>query len=113
MSQQEQQDLCRKYGTKFVESPKHLKVGIARNVKEGALPINGLRHPPQGDTTGWYIWGGDELNNDSNAFEPLHVAHIADWCPAVLKYLGLPPGWRFLVTEDYEDVWEDESLLNV
>jgi hypothetical protein len=29
-----------------------------------------------------------------------------------MPYLGLPEGWRFLVTENYEDVWEDPELLN-
>lgn len=24
--------------------------------------------------------------------------------------LGLPPGWRFLLADGYEDVWEDASL---
>ncbi|WP_456088837.1 immunity protein Imm33 domain-containing protein [Paraburkholderia ferrariae] len=42
---------------------------------------------------------------------PVHAAHLADWAPLVLPYLGLPPGWRFLVTEQYEDVWEDKQLL--
>ncbi|WP_422652960.1 immunity protein Imm33 domain-containing protein [Archangium sp.] len=40
------------------------------------------------------------------------VAHLADWCPLALKFLGLPPGWRFLVAEGHEDVWEDPTLLD-
>jgi hypothetical protein len=28
-------------------------------------------------------------------------------------YLALPPGWRFLIAPDYEDVWFDESLLHI
>jgi hypothetical protein len=27
------------------------------------------------------------------------------------KYLGLAPGWRFLIAPGYEDVWFDEILL--
>jgi hypothetical protein len=31
-----------------------------------------------------------------------------------VKFLGLPPGFRFLIGENnYEDVWEDKSLLEV
>jgi hypothetical protein len=30
-----------------------------------------------------------------------------------VRFLGLPPGWRFLVAGDYEDVWEEQSLLDV
>ena len=89
------------------------EVGIARNVLEGVLPINGLRHPPAGDTTGWYIWAGEELSDDPDFFVPLHVAHLDKWCPVAVRFLGLPPGWRFLVAGDYVDVWEDPTLLTV
>ena len=34
-------------------------------------------------------------------------------CPEVLEFLGLPPGYRFLLAIDYVDVWYDPSLLNV
>jgi hypothetical protein len=109
----QQQEVCDRYGVDFVPAPWHLKVGIARNVREGILPINGLRHPPAGDTTGWYIWAGEEISDDPDFFEPLHVEHLAKWCPDAVRFLGLPPGWRFLVEGDYEDVWEDQSLLHV
>lgn len=107
----EQQAVCERAGLAFVESPEQLKVGIATNVREGLLPINGLRHLPKGDTTGWYIWAGSTLSDDSEFFQPLHVTHLVQWCPIVLKYLGLPPGSRFLITPEYEDIWYDESLL--
>jgi hypothetical protein len=88
-----------------------MKVGIARNVRDGLLPINGLRHPIEGETTGWYIWAGEDLSTDPDFFVPLHAAHLREWCPAAVRFLGLPPGWRFLVADSYEDVWEDSSLL--
>ncbi len=106
-----QKDLCRKYGVPYTPSPPDLIVGIALNVREGIVPVNGHRHPPEGVTTGWYIWSGDEFSTDPEFFEPLHAKHLAEWCPAVLKYLGLPPGWRFLLAEGYEDVWFDQALL--
>lgn len=108
-----QKELCRKYGVVYCPSPNEQKVGVTPSVRKGAEPINGLRHPPQGDTTGWYIWAGEEFSEDPNFFEPLHVKHLSEWCPAVQKYLGLPPGWRFLIASNYEDVWYDESLLNI
>lgn len=109
----QQKDLCVRYGSPFVGSPLALKVGIAVNVKSGLLPINGLRNPPEGDTTGWYIWAGEELSDDPDFFVPLHVEHLIQWCPAVLPYLGLAPGWRFLIAGAYDDVWEDKSLLQI
>jgi hypothetical protein len=110
----EQEALCKRHGVPCVPSPARLKVGVARNVRSGVLPINGLRHPQVGDTTGWYIWAGEgEAPADPEFFVPLHVEHLAEWCPAVIPYLGLPPGWRFLLATGYEDVWNDPSLLNV
>lgn len=110
----EQRALCRKYGARWYESPAHFKVGITKDIQSGLQPINGLRHPPEGDTTGWYIWAGEVLcPEDLGLWVPLHVSHLAEWCPEVLSYLGLPPGWRFLIAKGHEDVWEDPSLLSV
>jgi len=112
LENKDQKDICKKFGAPFVESPAYLKVGISRNVKEGIWPVNGLRHPIAGDTTGWYIWAGEEFSNDPDFFVPIHVEHLKEWRPEVIKYLGLRPGWRFLVGEgNYEDVWEDLTLL--
>lgn len=108
-----QKEICKKYGAAYQPSLPDMKLGIALNIREGVAPINGLRHPPQGDTTGWYIWAGEELSSDPDFFKPLHVEHLSEWCPQVQKYLGLPPGWRFLIAGGYEDVWYDELLLEV
>lgn len=108
----EQKQICEKYNADFVESPNDLKVGISLNVKNGVLPVNGLRHPKEGGTTGWYIWSG-EYSDDPDFFQPLHVDHLKEWCPWIEKYLGLAPGWRFLVTPEYEDIWWDSSLLDI
>ena len=107
----EQRRLCERVGAEFLDAPEDLKVGINLSTREGALPINGLRHPPEKGTTGWYIWGGEELSDDPDFFHPLCVRHLPDWCPKVVPYLGLAPGWRFLVAHDHEDVWFDEALL--
>ena len=108
-----QKDVCRKYVATYFPSPNDCKVGIALNVRDGIVPVNGFRHPPEGDTTGWYIYAGEELSDDPDFFQPLHIEHISDWCPQIKKYLGLPPGWRFLIAGNFEDVWFDESLLDI
>ena len=108
---QQQKFICQKWGADFLESPSHLKLGIAENVKNGIWPINGLRVYPEGDTSGWYIWAGEELSNNDDFFQPLHISHLEHRLPIIEKYLGLPPGWRFLIANDYEDVWFDEELL--
>ena len=108
-----QQETCAKFGAEFDPVQDGLKVGIAANVQGTDQRINGLRHRPEGDTTGWYIWAGDALSDADDFFMPLHVAHLAEWCPQIMKYLALPPGWRFLTAKDHEDVWFDASLLDI
>ncbi len=108
----EQREICMKFGAEYFESGKGTKVGIALHTLQTA-PLNALRHPPEGDTCGWYIWGGGEIPNEPEYFAPLHAEHISEYCPAIEKYLGLPPGWRILIAEEYEDVWYDPSLFNI
>ena len=107
-----QMALCQKYNSTFTSSPLLSKIGIARNFSVDDLPIHGLRHPPEGDTTGWYIWSG-EWSDDSDFFVPLHTVHLVQRCPNIIRFLGLSPGWRFMFADFYEDVWQDHSLLNV
>ncbi|MCH2044170.1 MAG: hypothetical protein MK212_08495 [Saprospiraceae bacterium] len=110
--EKEQILLCNKYSCQYTPSPEHLKIGVSLNIKDNIFPIHGLRHPPKGDTSGWYIWAGD-YSEDPNFFQPLHIIHLKDWCPLILPYLGLSAGWRFLLAPDYEDVWQDDKLLLV
>lgn len=84
-------------------------VGISRNVRSGLQPINGVRHVPENGTTGWYIWAGEEMSDADDFFVPLHAEHLKAWCPEVLPYLELPPGWHFLIAPGYADVWFDEN----
>jgi len=64
------------------------------------------------DTTGWYIWCGEEFPTDPNFFKSICTRHIYDQLPKIAELLGLPPGYRFLCTDEYLDVWFDPSLLN-
>lgn len=106
-----QQTLCEEWGSPYMPAGPHLKIGIASNVREGIFPINGLRHNPGGSLSGWYIWAGEELSQAEDFFLPLHIEHLDEWCPAVKRFLGLGPGWRFLLAPGHEDVWFDPSLL--
>ncbi|WP_232828878.1 immunity protein Imm33 domain-containing protein [Kribbella monticola] len=106
----EQQAICDRFGVIPAEAPPDLKLGITTDIAS-ALPLNGLRHPPDRDITGWYIWSGETFPDAADAFAPLHISHLATHCPAVIPYLALPPGYRFLVTPGQEDIWYDPSLL--
>ena len=108
-----QLETCREHGVECLPSDFDSKLGVSDNFFSGALPLNGLRHPPNGDTCGWYLWAGETLSDADDFFQPLHVSHLAERNPTIARYLGLPPGWRFLVADAYEDVWFDSTLLEI
>jgi len=107
-----QLQMCRKYGVECMVPDSDLKLGISDNFSSGELPLNGLRHPLEGDTCGWYLWAG-ELSDATDFFKPLHVSHLIDGNAEVVRYLGLPPGWRFLIGDNHEDAWFDPTLLEI
>jgi len=111
LTEQIQMALCRQYGREFVPCPSDSKLGLALQTL-GRMPINGLRHRPANGTNGWYIWAG-EYSSDKDFFAPLHTWHLPQRLPEAVRFLGLPPGNRFLVAGDYVDVWFDEFLLRV
>lgn len=107
-----QKEICQKYSASYTASYPKEKMGIASNVKEGLFPINGLRTQPEDGTCGWYIWAGEEFSRDDDFFSTVHVEHIHEWNKDIEKYLGLPPGWRFLIADNYEDIWYDATILD-
>ena len=107
-----QKKICADYGAIYCPAPKDGIIGISSQAKKGEEPIHGLRHPSVNGTTGWYIWSG-EYSDDPNFFEPIHVKHLEEFYASIIKYLGLPPGWRFLKAEGYEDIWYDGELLKI
>jgi hypothetical protein len=91
-----------------------LVLGVSRSLLQHgwSWPVHGLRHPPEASTSGWYIWTGD-LSSAPDFFVPLHARHLVERLPEVAAYLSLPPGSRFLIAPGHEDVWIDESLLDI
>jgi hypothetical protein len=109
-----QRAICARYKVDHYPTRPDLKLGF--NFLGDRYPINGMREPVDPEynaLSGWWIWNGERSDAfDKLAFEALHVAHVIETCPHVLPYLGLPPGWRFLIAPGYEDVWEDAALLH-
>ncbi|MFL6787405.1 MAG: hypothetical protein ACJ8FC_01940 [Sphingomicrobium sp.] len=103
--------VCERFGVEFHPCQPHLKLGLALATL-GQQPINGLRHPAKGDTTGWYVWGGQGLSAADDFFEPVHADHLDEILPSIIPYLGLPAGWRFQLAPGHEDVWFDPALLD-
>jgi hypothetical protein len=106
--------VCERFGATPDAPAPASRVGVARNLRDsGVWPLNGLRHPPERGTNGWYFWRGGEPGLAADFFQPLHAEHLPEWSPDVMPYLALPPGWRFLLAPDHEDVWYDPDLLRI
>jgi hypothetical protein len=105
--------VCARFGATPDPPSSDSRLGIARNARQSDLwPLNGLRHRPDQGTSGWYLWRGAHLSQADDFFESLHTRHLWDRCPDAIRFLALPPGWRFLVAPGQEDVWYDATLLN-
>ena len=111
---EEQKLLCYKYKVPWTETGFGLFIGLSDDVFNGFNPVNGLRQPQCDKTAGWYIWAGEEFSQAEDFFKPYHASHLLEMRPSIIKYLGLPPGFRFLIDDNgYEDVWEDRELLKI
>ena len=107
-----QRSLCLEKGAEYVPAPPDWISGFASATK-GLTPLNGLRHQSPSGTTGWYLWFGEESSDEDDFYKPIHTMHLYADYPSAGKLLGLPPGYRFLLADDYLDVWFDPTLLTV
>lgn len=110
MTTEDQAAVCARVGVVPSEVDALAVVGVG---PLGGYPLNGLRHPPRGQSNGWYLWTGGEFPPEPDFCRPVHVAHLTGLAPQAMKYLALPPGWRFQVAPGHEDVWSDDLLLDV
>jgi len=103
-----QKEICATHNSPWKPINKKLRIGVSANLDKD--PINGLRHPRDKRTTGWFIWTGDYSEAD-DFFQPMCAEHLLQIRPEIIKYLGLEVGFRFLADKDgYEDIWYDEKL---
>jgi hypothetical protein len=87
-------------------------VGVALSRGPELGPLNAIRHPPVGQSNGWFVWRGGRIpEEEDNFFSPSHVEHVRERIPELLPHLALPPGWGVVLAPGYEDVWYDETFL--
>lgn len=99
-----QKELCARLGAPYLATDPKSKAGLALDSLDGN-PIYGVRLPPANGISGWYIHAG-EYRGDDDFYDAVHVSHLNELLPEVLPYLGLAPGYRFIIDgQGYEDVW--------
>ena len=112
---EEQKAICDRLNVNYEPIGVNSLIAFNDSLLSTIKPINGLRHPKEKMIEGWYLWSGEEIPQDNDDyFKPIHVQHLIQQRPIVLKYLGLPGGWRFQIDDDgYEDIWFDKEVLNI
>lgn len=107
-----QKSFCKKLGVEFIPSGPDALIALSDSFHLKTIPIHGLRHPLE-HTSGWFAWSED-YSEAADFFKPHHIKHLEQLKPEIIKYLGLPPGYRFLIDDKgYEDIWFDEKLLTI
>ncbi|MBK9253865.1 MAG: hypothetical protein IPM42_00105 [Saprospiraceae bacterium] len=106
-----QKEICTTNNSTWNPINRKLNIGVSANLDKD--PINGLRHPSEQGTTGWFIWTG-EYSEADDFFKPICAEHLLHNRPGIIKYLGLDIGFRFLADKNgYEDIWFDEKLQSI
>ncbi len=110
-----QAETCRRFSAEPLLPAPNTTIGIALPQHEQLVPLNALRHPAAANSNGWFVWRGpaNPQNQADDFFSPIHVEHLDEHAPELAPYLALPPGWGVILAPGYEDVWYDESLLDV
>src|SRR5262249_10587821 len=104
-----QMERCRTHHVRFVPSRPQSNVYFAlQTIRQ--TPINGIKAPPQRDSSGWYSWCGEEFPASPECCIALQTTHLADCCPEAVEFLGLPPGYRFRAAGEQIEVWLDPKF---
>ncbi|QKJ30791.1 hypothetical protein HQ865_13875 [Mucilaginibacter mali] len=81
-------------------------------VSKGVLDndvINAVRYPSPTHMTGWWLTT-DLYDGDVKSLQTIHYYHVAFKRSDIMRYLALPPGFRFYAA-DKPDVWFDSDVL--
>jgi hypothetical protein len=105
----DQHMICKLHRTEFKPPRPDKLTVISDGVLEGA-PVQGVRYPPPDHMSGWWITTG-LYNGDIKSLKHEHTYHVTAARPDLAKYLALPDGFRFDLS-DTEDVWLDEKVAS-
>ncbi|WP_230974055.1 hypothetical protein [Burkholderia territorii] len=99
-----QLDMCRRYGLSDAAPEDMVAVAISTL---GKMPVYGTRISlPERENVSWFFHCG-EYSDAVDFYQAVHTDHLAQLLPAVLKYLRLPHGSKFIIDDKgFEDVWQ-------
>ena len=105
----DQHVVCEKFSGEFSAPLADKLAVISEGVLEGD-PVQGVRYPSPEHMSGWWITT-DRYNGEINTLKNEHLYHVTAARPELVRYLGLPDGFRFDLSAR-EDVWFDQDVAN-
>jgi hypothetical protein len=105
----EQNELCNRVNAEFSPPRPDMLTVVSPAVLEGA-PVQGVRYPSPAQMSGWWITADDYIG-DVKMLRNEHLYHVTDLRPDLARYLALPYGFRFDLS-NYEDVWFDRKVAD-
>jgi hypothetical protein len=112
-----QQPICEHFGVEYLPPDPDENCGVAGNVidgryaQEGTYPLTAVRHRAEHGTSGWYVWAG-EYSDAADFFMPVHTFHLEFYCPDLVPFLALPPGWAVDITPEGATAGFNPALLD-
>ena len=100
--------ICAQQGAVFKPPRPDKLTVISQGVLEG-LPVEGVRYPSPEHMSGWWLTT-DEYDGNINSLKHQHTYHVTAAQPHLAKYLALPEGFRFKITNGTADVWLDPKV---
>jgi|GEM_PF-3278019 len=101
-----QRRVCAHWGAPFERPNADSLVSISALVLQGHMPVAGVRYRMTGKMSGWIIYASD-IHEEVDDLTYEHVVHLATMRPDLLRYMGLPVGWRFDFESEGENVRRD------
>ncbi|ARU60928.1 hypothetical protein CBW65_07410 [Tumebacillus avium] len=105
----EQGEECKKHNVTPSFPTFAQNIVISKGVYEG-LAVDAVRYPSPSHMSGWWITT-DLYDDNIDSLMNVHYYHLAFKRPDLLKYLALPYGFRFYISEREKDVWFSQDVL--
>lgn len=105
----DQQDMCARFDAPFTPPRLDQMAAVSAGVVKGA-PVEGVRYPSPAHMSGWWLTT-DRYDGNVKSLRVEHLYHVTAARPELARYLALPYGFRFALT-DREYVWFDEGVAD-
>lgn len=107
-----QTKVCEDHQAEYSPVQTYQKVAWTKMVKDGTGPVDGVRYAAPEHMSGWYLFGEDYVEGNSDCLEVVQCGTALVARPDLAPFLGLPIGFRFRKNGDTEISFDPSVLAN-